>query len=138
MLEPAPANRERRRYRRYIVSGVVRYGTETTESAGSLLNLGWGGLLVRSRVVYTGGTNLTLLFQVEDYPETIHAKARVVGTQPGLMALRFLHPPDGIDLLLRWLEFGNAPWTNESQELESGEVPIHQERADPAPWKEKL
>jgi len=110
----SPQRRERRRYRRYIVRGLVTIQGNSTETTGELRNLGWGGILIRSNVIHPEASNLSLWCQLEGYPETLYVLGRVVGTQPNLMAIQFLKPPAGMDALLSWLDRENFLWTDGS------------------------
>jgi hypothetical protein len=106
-----PEARERRRYRRYIVKGSVVVLHSSAEIAGELLNLGFGGVLVRTKIVHPEGTRVTLTFQFNGYPEETSAQGLVVGTKPDLMAVKFLEEPAGIESVLNWLEMEHYPWT---------------------------
>lgn len=70
-----------RRYRRYIVSGSVVFQGPGGESRGALLNVGQGGLLVRTDSLYRGGLDLSLLFQIVGYSETVATLGRILGTK---------------------------------------------------------
>ena len=82
-----------RRYKRYIVSGSVVFQGPGGESRGALLNLGQGGVLVRTDAHYREGTDLTLRFQVGSDPETFSTLGQVVGTKADLLAIKFLEEP---------------------------------------------
>jgi hypothetical protein len=111
-----PGDRERRRYRRYIVKGSVIINPALPEAAGDatvgeLLNIGLGGVLLRSKTIPREGTRVSLRFSFDGYPEKTLAEGQVVGTKPDLMAVKFLEQPAGIDAVLNWLEQEHYPWT---------------------------
>jgi hypothetical protein len=111
-----PGDRERRRYRRYIVKGSVIINLALPEAAGDatvgeLLNIGLGGVLLRSKITHQEGTRVSLNFEFDGYPEKTSAEGQVVGTKPDLMAVKFLEQPVGIDAVLCWLEQEHYPWT---------------------------
>ena len=100
-----------RRYKRYIVTGSATFRRSGKECRGALLNVGQGGVLVRPDSLYREGPDLSLLFQVVGYPETVAAPGRIVGTKTDLLAIKFRQQPAGIDTLLRWLEQENCTWS---------------------------
>ncbi len=101
---------ERRLYRRYIVTGSVVLQTGAVESCGALLNLGVGGMLVRTDTLYQEGTDLVFRFQVGGNPEMFTAFGQVVGTKADRLAIKFLEQPAGMYALLHWLEQRNFIW----------------------------
>ena len=103
--------REQRRYKRYIVKGSVVLQCSAGESRGTLLNLGKGGVLIRSKTVHTEGEKLSFCFDVRGYGETFKARGLVVGTQADLSAIKFLAEPAGIEALLLWLDQENCTWS---------------------------
>ena len=101
-----------RRSKRYIVKGSAVLQTPSGESAGALLNLGQGGMLVRTDVPYKKGTELALRFHVGgSSPETITALGEVVGAKEDLLAIKFLKKPTGIEFLLDWLDLQHCLWS---------------------------
>ena len=100
-----------RRYKRYIVTGSATFRRSGKECRGALLNVGQGGVLVRPDSLYREGPDLSLLFQVVGYPETVATPALIVGTKTDLLAIKFRQQPAGIDTLLRWLEQENCTWS---------------------------
>ena len=97
--------------KRYIVTGFVALQTAAGDSRGKLLNLGRGGMLVRSDAPYREGTELTIRFQVGGDPETFTALGEVVGTKEDLLAIKFPDQTAGLDALLRRLEQENCTWS---------------------------
>ena len=102
---------ERRRYRRYIVRGMVRFRIDSIEVSGDLVNFGQGGMLIRSSFVLPEGTQLPIQVVAFCYPYSFAVPGRVVGAKGELMAIKFLQIPDGVTELLHWLERENVPWT---------------------------
>ena len=106
------STRVTRRYKRYIVNGsVVLQGTRG-ESRGTLLNLGQGGILVRTDTAEPQGVDITVLFDVAGYLETFAMKGQVVGINGTLLAIKFLDDLDmAFLLLLDWLDFQHCTWS---------------------------
>ena len=115
--------RERRRHRRYILPGQVRFRINSFEASGELVNFGQGGLLMRSRVALPVGTQMSLRVQASCYPSAFETPAEIVGVKNALMALKFLEQPHGVQELLLWLERENFPWTGTFADLESAPAP---------------
>ena len=105
-----PVNR--RRYKRYIVTGPLAVQGPGGESRGTLLNVGQGGILVRSDTTFKEGADLSLTFQVAGYPETFAVQGRVVGTKADVLAFKFLTEPSGLDMLVRWLDLQHVAWSS--------------------------
>ena len=99
-----------RRYKRYIVKGSVVLQGPGGGSRGMLLNIGQGGILVRTDNAQPTGVDITLLFDVTGYPETFGMWGQVVGINGSLLAIKFLDEPD-IGFLLDWLEFQHYAWS---------------------------
>lgn len=103
------ADKDRRRYKRYIVEGSVTFQNSEGESS-ALLNVARGGVLVRTDTLCREGTVISLRFKVASYPETFASRGQVVGTKQKLMAIKFLERPKGLETLLGWLDRENCPW----------------------------
>ena len=102
---------ERRRYRRYIVRGQVKFRTDSAEVSGDLVNVGPGGMLLRSDIVLSEGKEITIHAMVFGYPTAIEVFGRVASAKDGLMSIQFLKEPIGLFELVRWLARENYPWT---------------------------
>jgi hypothetical protein len=102
---------ERRRQRRFIVYGRVRFVTGFDSGLGSLVNLGEGGILFRSRAPFPEGTTATFYVSPAGCPVEIEIEGQVVGVKDGLLAVRFLEERQEVSLCLRWLASENCPWT---------------------------
>ena len=102
---------ERRHYRRYIVGGEVKLRSGSVETSGGLVNLGQGGMLLRSGVALLEGREMTVYAKVAGYPNPLEVPGRVIRAQDELTAIQFLKPlEDGHELLL-WLAQENCSWT---------------------------
>jgi hypothetical protein len=102
---------ERRRGRRYIVSGAVRFATNTKAGSADLVNLGEGGVLIRSGAVIPEGTEGTFHVVPQRCPFEFEIPGRVVGVKGELMAIRFLQRNQLLAPLIQWLENEHYPWT---------------------------
>ncbi|OFW45079.1 MAG: hypothetical protein A3J28_00765 [Acidobacteria bacterium RIFCSPLOWO2_12_FULL_60_22] len=102
---------ERRRYRRYIVRGEVKLRSGSVETSGGLVNLGQGGMLIRSGVALAEGREMTIHAKVAGYPNPLEVPGRVIRVQDELTAIQFLKPLDNGHELLLWLARENYPWT---------------------------
>ena len=102
---------ERRKHRRYIVSGRVRFVTGFDTGLASLVNLGEGGILIRSRALLPLGTKATFRVVPSQCPIEIEIEGRVVGVKDGLLAVRFLEKRQEVSDCVRWLASENCPWT---------------------------
>jgi hypothetical protein len=100
-----------RRCKRYIVNGSAVLEGPGGESRGLLLNVGQGGILVRTNAAHEEGSNLTLYFHVSGYPETFAGHGQVVGTKGILSAIKFMEEPEGIKFLLAWLGLQHCTWS---------------------------
>ena len=103
--------RDRRRFKRYIVRGSAACKGRQGETHGALLNLGEGGLLVRAESPYQGKTDISVLFHVTNYPNAIASEGRIVEISGDLLAIEFLAKPNGLDMLLHWLEEAHYAWS---------------------------
>lgn len=95
---------ERRRYKRYSVTGESEFWTESAKTSTQLLDVGHGGVLLRSEVVPAQGTQLGVRFAVDGYPERFEARGRVVRTQMDIVAVMFPEEPAGLRQMLIWLD----------------------------------
>jgi hypothetical protein len=102
---------QRRRQRRFIVYGRVRFVTGFDSGLGSLVNLGEGGILFRTRALFPEGATATFHVSPAGCPVEIEIEGQVVGVKDDLMAVRFLEERQEVSLCLRWLESENCPWT---------------------------
>ncbi len=100
---------ERRQYKRYGVTGRTEFQTDSERAVGELLDIGTGGLLIRSRLIPDKGTNLWAQFTVAGYPGGFETRGRVVRTQLDVVAVMFLKPPAGLERPLAWLEHRTSP-----------------------------
>ncbi len=91
-------------HKRYRVSGPAEFQAGSVTATGELLDVGTGGILLRSDVNPSQGTHLQAQFAVAGYHGTFNARGRVVRTQLGVVAVMFLDQPDGLQPLLDWLE----------------------------------
>jgi len=95
---------ERRRYKRYSVTGQAEWWTDSTKTPTELLDVGNGGVLLRSQVTLAQGTQFGLRFTVDGYPEKFETRGRVVRTQMDIVAVMFLEEPVGLRQMLIWLD----------------------------------
>ena len=95
---------EKRRYKRYVVSGQVEIRTEVDEAVGELVHIGRRGILIRSHFIPPLRTNLSIHFTVQRYGETFRVGGRVVGSEKDLIAVNFSVEPAGMEELLQWLD----------------------------------
>jgi len=107
---------ERRKHRRFIVSGKVRFVAGFDSGLGTLVNLGEGGILIRSGALFPEGTKATFQVYPSRCPIELEIKGQVVGVQPAgvndsLMAVRFLEDRPEVSDCVRWLASENCPWT---------------------------
>ena len=102
---------EWRRYRRYIVSGTVRFTTNFEAGSGDLINLGEAGILIRGGLVLPEGTEETFHVVPSRYPVEFEIQGQVVGVKDDLMAIRFLQELQTVAVLIQYLERENCPWT---------------------------
>ena len=100
---------ERRKYKRYRVTGRAEFQADSERAVGELLDIGTGGLLIRSRLIPDKGTNIWAQFTVAGYPGSFETSGRVVRSQLDVVAVMFLEPPTGLEKLLAWLEHRTPP-----------------------------
>ena len=109
---PGSNERIQRKHRRYIVNGSVMFPGAPGELFGDLVNLGRGGLLVRSD--HPGppvGKECNFHFTVHGYDRELEAGGVVVGGRFNLMAIQFLHEPLELESVLNLMEQSHCPWT---------------------------
>jgi hypothetical protein len=105
--------RIRRKHKRYIVDGSVTLQGDVGEAFGTLVNLGRGGMLVRSsRVNPQAGEEYKLRFTVRGYDQPMEAGGMVVGGHSGFLAMQFSHAPQDLDTVLHFMEQANYPWAS--------------------------
>jgi PilZ domain len=102
---------ERRKHRRYIVRGRVRFLIDSLEVSADLVNFGQGGLLIRSPFTLPVGTRLDLRILAFCYPAAVIGIGRVVGGRGNLLAVQLVQQSSEADQLLWWLEQEHYPWT---------------------------
>ncbi len=95
---------DKRRYRRYAVSGNVQFRTEVDAAVGELVHIGRRGMLIRSHFIPPLRTNLSIRFTVHGYGETLSIGGRVVGSEKDMIAVSFSVEPAGMEQLLQWLD----------------------------------
>ncbi|MBI2819221.1 MAG: PilZ domain-containing protein [Acidobacteria bacterium] len=110
---------ERRKHRRYIARGRVKFTVDSLELWGDLVNFGHGGMLIRSRNEVPEKTELNFRVIAYCYPNSFEVPGQIVGGKESLLAIRFLERTDGARELLRWLESENFPWTGGSSSEEA-------------------
>ena len=98
------ANSEKRLYKRYPAVGHAEFWTESTKTTCDLLDVAKGGVILRSEIQVSQAKEVTVHFQVQDYPEAFEVKGMVVRVQQDSLAVMFLEVPEGIEALLQWLE----------------------------------
>ncbi|MCH8267300.1 MAG: PilZ domain-containing protein [Acidobacteria bacterium] len=95
---------EKRRYKRYVVSGQVEIRTEVDEAVGELVHIGRRGILIRSHFIPPLRTDLSIHFTVQRYGETFRVGGHVVGSEKDMIAVSFSVEPAGMEELLQWLD----------------------------------
>jgi len=100
---------ERRRYRRYIVTGDVQLFQGRFIGSAQLVQLGLGGMLLRGGHILPPGANGYARFKAAEYREQIEVHFEVVGQRNALMAVKFLTQPRALAELVQWLAFGGYP-----------------------------
>ena len=100
---------ERRQYKRYRVTGRAEFQADSERAVSELLDIGTGGLLIRSQLIPDKGTNLWVQFTVAGYPGALDSRGRVVRSQLDVLAVMFLEPPAELERLLSWLEHRTPP-----------------------------
>ena len=100
---------ERRQNKRYRVTGRAEFQADSARETGELVDIGSGGLLVRSQLIPDKGTNVWVQFTVAGYPGAFESRGRVVRSQLDVLAVMFLEPPAELERLLAWLEHRTPP-----------------------------
>ena len=95
---------EKRRYRRFAVSGQVEFRTELEKAVGELVHISRRGIFVRSHFIPPLRTDLSIHFTVRGYGETFRVGGHVVGSEKDMIAVRFSVEPAGMEKLLQWLD----------------------------------
>src|SRR5262245_51780277 len=106
-----PKELERRLHRRYILTGSAKFHISTGQVAGGLVNIGLGGMLVRTDVTLPHGQVYRVDLRVPGYAYGVEVFGRVAGTQDGKCAIHFAGNSRGLAELLVWLAQENMPWT---------------------------
>lgn len=101
---------ERRKHRRFIVSGKVQMVTRFDFAPATLVNLGEGGILIRSRDPFPEGTRGTFHISPVACPFEIEIQGQVVGVKDDLMAVQFLERQTEVSDCVQWLANENCPW----------------------------
>ncbi|HWP85767.1 MAG TPA: PilZ domain-containing protein [Terriglobia bacterium] len=102
---------ERRKHRRYILTGRVRLRIYAMEFWGDLVNFGAGGMLIRTPYTLPEKTTIQFLLSPDNYPDVLEVSGQVVGGHGCLAAIQFLEHTNGARFLLQWLAAENYPWT---------------------------
>ncbi len=93
---------EKRRYKRYPMSGKILFQTESMNAIGELIDIAMGGALIRSAVIPSPGSQVTARFVVRDYPGEFEARGKVVRILTNALAIEFLEKPPWLEEMLRW------------------------------------
>jgi hypothetical protein len=117
---------ERRRFRRYIISGEVELRMSYLETVAELVNLGEGGLLVRGQIALPEGSLITARVKPARGPFNLEIHGEVVGGKGNLMAVRFTEAPRNINEMLCWLQMENLPWAGTLDNSEAEPMPVAQ------------
>ena len=122
MNKPAEPDIERRKHRRYIVRGRVRFTIDSLEVLAELVNFGEGGVLIQSMFDLPVGTHMDLRILTFCYPIAVDGVGQVVGGCGDLLAIQFVEKPPEADRLLRWLEVEHYPWTGTFDDPDVGRL----------------
>jgi hypothetical protein len=101
---------ERRKHRRFIVSGTVEFARKSEKGSADLVNLGEGGMLIRNGVTFPEGTEVSFHVAPVHCPVELDIRGQVVGVNEGLMAVRFLEQRQEVSFCVQWLARENCPW----------------------------
>jgi hypothetical protein len=118
---PSYSGPERRKHRRYIVRGRVRFLVDSMEVWGELVNFGGGGMQIRSRFELIEGAKLKARVMAFCYPSSFEVKGKVVGGKDALVSIQFVDKPEAVSELLLWLEQEHFPWTGGSADCPADE-----------------
>ena len=102
---------ERRRSRRYIVTGDLQIETGNRVYNGNIVNLSESGFSVRSNDSIEPGSNIHAVLRLQKYPETIILDGQICGIQDNLVSIKLFSPDLKMKILVQWLEIENYPWT---------------------------
>ena len=91
---------EKRRYKRYPMSGKILFQTESIKAIGELVDIAMGGALIRSEVVPSPGSEVTACFVVQDYPGEFEARGKVVRILTNAWAMEFFEKPPWLEEML--------------------------------------
>ena len=102
----------RRKYKRYITDGSVSLQGKTSGGFGVLVNLGRGGVLIRSDSLCPQvGDEYAFRFTVRGFERELEAGGIIVGGHSNLLAMQFLKEPPGLESVLDFMEQSHYPWT---------------------------
>ena len=93
---------EKRRYKRYPISGKILFQTASIKATGELVDIAMGGALIRSEAVPSFGSEVTACFVVRDYPGEFDARGYVVRILTNAWAIEFLEEPPWLKDMVRW------------------------------------
>ena len=102
---------DRRRFRRYIVAGSIRFVVDLGAGSTELVNLGEGGMLIQAANGLSDGAAGTFHVVPSRYPLPFEVEGEVVGGKEDFVAVRFLQKHATVSALIQWLEQENCPWT---------------------------
>jgi PilZ domain len=109
--EGSTGNRIQRKHKRYIIEGPVKLQGNAGEGSGVLVNLGRGGVLIRSDSFFASvGEKYTLRFAIHGYDQSIETGGVVVGARSDLLAMQFSQDPPGLESVLNFMEQSHCPW----------------------------
>ena len=95
---------EERRYQRFSAAGEAEIRSAVMKATGDLLDVAKGGVLIGSGAKPSRGLEVATRFTIQNYPEVIEGRGKVVRVLLDTVAIKFLEPPAGIEDLMQWLE----------------------------------
>jgi len=120
---------ERRRYKRYPVSGRTLFQAQSMENFGELVDIGKWGALIRAEAKPLQGEEITARLEAQDYPGVFEVKGLVVRILSDSWAMVFLEWPVKLVTLLQFLDERTEEEIQEQGEKEPEEKNL-QSKAD--------
>ncbi|MCZ6489911.1 MAG: PilZ domain-containing protein [Acidobacteria bacterium] len=130
---------ERRRYKRYLVSGRILFQAQSVETFGELVDIGKWGVYIRTEAKPLQGEEITAHLEAQDYPGAFEVKGMVVRILSDSCAIAFLEWPVKLVTLLQFLderdeeeiqEHGEKEPEEKNLQLKAERDPSHAQREE--------
>ena len=107
-----------RQYPRYLVSGTASLACGRSISEAEVVQLGYGGMLLRGGKILPIGATGIAKFRIAQHRNVVQTPFEIVGERNALMALKFQRQPLELAEVIQWLAIGKFSIAGEAKAAE--------------------